>query len=216
MTPSPQSLPLEDTKMDEAVRALRKDLLAAGGHSINTMRNHAFAILPYPPEQEFVLRRRIRQLTVELQAEGWAVLQIDLHQLLLQRVDAQGADYRNAVVGRESRLFAKDQQRALDYLSETLMELIEGPDGLAADVTKQIRDFAAANSSRLARSLVLVGRMSALYPFARSSALLKHIANRTMGLPVVLLYPGIRTENTALSFMGELPPDRDYRPRIYP
>jgi hypothetical protein len=58
--------------------------------------------------------------------------------------------------------------------------------------------------------------MSALYPFARSSALLKHIANRTMGLPVVLLYPGIRTENTALSFMGELPPDRDYRPRIYP
>lgn len=210
------SLPLEDTKLDEAVRALRKDLLAAGGHSINTMRNHAFAILPYPPEQEFVMRRRIRQLVVELQAEGWAVLQIDIHQLLLQRIEAEEPGYRQTVAAREAKLFAKDPQRAMAYLADALTELVEGPDGLAASVVKHIEDFALANKARAARSLVLLGRLSALYPFARSSALLKHIANRTMGLPVVLLYPGNRTETTALSFMGELEADRDYRPRIYP
>ena len=35
-------------------------------------------------------------------------------------------------------------------------------------------------------------------------------------IPVVLLYPGERKDTTALSFMGELDADRDYRPRIYP
>jgi hypothetical protein len=34
-------------------------------------------------------------------------------------------------------------------------------------------------------------------------------------VPVVLLYPGKRRDLSALSFMGELQPDRDYRPRIY-
>ena len=59
-------------------------------------------------------------------------------------------------------------------------------------------------------------RMSGqLYPFFRTSALLRHIDGRTGDVPVVLLYPGKRRELSALSFMGELQPDRDYRPRIY-
>ena len=67
------------------------------------------------------------------------------------------------------------------------------------------------------RSLILIGRAGALHPFYRSSALLKHIDGKTRNLPVVLLYPGERPDPTGsgLSFMGELPSDRDYRPRIY-
>ena len=47
-------------------------------------------------------------------------------------------------------------------------------------------------------------------------ALLKHIDGRTKNIPVVLLYPGKREDQNGLSFMCELPADRDYRPRIYP
>jgi len=46
--------------------------------------------------------------------------------------------------------------------------------------------------------------------------LLKHIDGKTRNIPVVLLYPGKRVDKSGLSFMCELPPDRDYRPRIYP
>jgi len=63
--------------------------------------------------------------------------------------------------------------------------------------------------------VILLGRAGALYPFFRSSALLKHLDGKTRGLPVVLLYPGLRLDPTRLSFMGELPGDGDYRPRIY-
>ncbi|WP_368736697.1 BREX protein BrxB domain-containing protein [Nostoc sp. CHAB 5715] len=41
------------------------------------------------------------------------------------------------------------------------------------------------------------------------------IDGKTSNLPVVLLYPGERRDLNALSFMDELPSDRDYRPRIY-
>ncbi|MCC6559681.1 MAG: DUF1788 domain-containing protein, partial [Polyangiaceae bacterium] len=88
--------------------------------------------------------------------------------------------------------------------------------GLAADVARVVGDFADRHPEHVDRALVLIGRAGALYPFFRTSALLKHIDGRTRNLPVVLLYPGKRRDVTALSFMGELEPDRDYRPRIYP
>ena len=73
-----------------------------------------------------------------------------------------------------------------------------------------------ANPDKAERTLVFVGRAGALYPFFRVSALLKHLDGRTRNVPVVLLYPGDRKGDAGLSFMGELPADRDYRPRIYP
>jgi hypothetical protein len=65
------------------------------------------------------------------------------------------------------------------------------------------------------RIVIFLGRAGALYPFFRTSSLLKHVAGHTRNVPVVLLYPGSVTEDGGLSFMGILPADRDYRPRIY-
>ena len=65
------------------------------------------------------------------------------------------------------------------------------------------------------RTIIFIGRAGALYPFFRSSSLLKHIDGKTRNLPVVLLYPGERKDGNSLSFMSRLAADRDYRPRIY-
>ena len=197
----------------EAIAALRHDIL--GGH-ISTIRNYNFAIVPYRPKDEFKLRRLIRQLTDELKAEGWRILPISLQQILMARIHATGTANVQSLIAREKRLFDKDPQRALAHLREKIAPYIEGPKGIAADVARIINTFADEHPNNLGRRLVLIGRAGALYPFFRSSALLKHIDGRTRNLPVVLLYPGKRTDKTALSFMGELPADRDYRPRIYP
>ena len=202
--------------LEEAVNALRHDLLAENGPQISTMRNYRFAILPYRPKDEFTLRRLMRQLTDELRAEGWGVLPISLQKLLLDRIRVTGDDNVHALITREARLFEKDPDRALAHLRDKIAPHIEGPEGLAADVAKLINDFAAEHPDRADRTLVLIGRAGSLYPFFRSSALLKHIDGKTKNIPVVLLYPGERKDTTALSFMGELDADRDYRPRIYP
>jgi hypothetical protein len=201
--------------LDDAIHALKRDLLADGGPQISTMRNYRFAILPYRPKDEFALRQRIRRLTDELRAQGWNVLPISLQKLLLDRIRATGANAVEALIAREKRLFERDPERALAHVRDKIAPHIEGPDGIAADVARLIAAFADENPDA-DRTLVLIGRAGALYPFFRSSALLKHIDGKTRNIPVVLLYPGERKDTTALSFMGEVAADRDYRPRIYP
>jgi hypothetical protein len=209
------------TSLEEAVNALRRDLLADGGPRISTMRNYRFAILPYRPVDEFKLRKLIRHLSDDLKAEGWGVLSISLQKLLLDRIRASGDKELQRLIDRERRLFEKGPdangpQRALDDLRQTIAQHVEGPSGIAADVITLIEEFAAKAPDDTDRTLILLGRAGALYPFFRSSALLKHIDGKTRNIPVVLLYPGERRDTTALSFMGELMSDRDYRPRIYP
>ena len=71
---------------------------------------------------------------------------------------------------------------------------------------------------RIDRTVALIGRAGALYPFFRSSALLRNLDQKTRNVPVVLLYPGEcvpRNDHVGLSFMGILDADHDYRPRIY-
>jgi hypothetical protein len=206
----------QSSSLDDAVAALRQDLLDDAGPQISTMRNYRFAILPYRPQDEFKLRRLMRRLTDDLHAQGWGVLPISLQQILLARILATGDDNVAALIAREKRLYEKDPDRALDHLRDKIAPHVEGPNGIAADVARLIADFIETRPDRVDRTLVLIGRAGALYPFFRSSALLKHIDGKTRNVPVVLLYPGERKDTTALSFMGELDADRDYRPRIYP
>lgn len=202
------------TDLDRAVGALKADLLAKGGPRISTMHNYNFAILPYEPSEELKLRDRIKRLAQELKAEGWAVCSIALHRLLIERLKRLGEGRLESLVERERALHEDDPEGALEHLTEILAREIEGPDGLAADVADELAKFRATLDEGTP-SVAFIGRAGALYPFFRTSALLRHLDGRTGDVPVVLLYPGKRRDLSALSFMGELQPDRDYRPRIY-
>src|ERR1035437_2854338 len=197
--------------LDEALAALERDLLAEGGPRISTMRNYNFAIIPYPPAAEFRLRQKVRELAGRLRAAGWGVLAISLQRLLLQRIRAMGLDVGASLAAREKSLWGKGPDRGLAYLLEKVAPLLEGPTGIAADVVREIDKFADSRRETVEKNVVLIGRAGALYPFFRSSSLLKHIDGRTRNLPVVLLYPGERRGMSSLSFMGDLQPDGDYR-----
>lgn len=209
------STSLFDVPLHDAFRALRQDLIHEDGPRISTMRNYRFAIVQYKPHLEFEVRTQTEHLHSELVANGWVVLTLDLQRLFMERIRAQGAEWEERVVAMEQRLAATSPQRGLNYLKSKLEPLIDGADGIAGDCSREILRYAEANPDRADRTLVLIGRAGALFPFFRSSALLRHLDGRTANLPVVLLYPGERRGVTGLSFMGELPPDNDYRPRIY-
>lgn len=210
------TLPLfNHSPLETAFAALRQDLIHPDGPRISTMRNYRFAILQYAPNDEFRLRGEVRRLSTDLIANGWVVLTISLQRLLFDRIRAQGDDWGQRVIRWERDTAAKGPERGLNYLKGKLAPLIEGPDGLCADCSRIIRDFAAAHPDHSERTLALIGRAGALYPFFRSSALLRHLDGQTANVPVVLLYPGTRVGQTGLSFMGELNADNDYRPRIY-
>ena len=215
MSASPEQPLFEQASLDRAIGELRKDLIDEAGPRISTMRNYRFAILTYDPEKEFDLRQRIRNLSDELRERGWNVLSISLQQLLLDRLKAEEPRVLESIIRMEHRLYKKDPERSLTHLKNKLTRYVEGPDGIAQDVIDRIGRFADEHPDETNRTLFFLGRTGALYPFFRSSALLKHIDGKTRNLPVVVLYPGERKDRQALSFMKELSTDRDYRPRVY-
>jgi len=204
------------TPLQETFAALRRDLIHDDGPRISTMRNYRFAIVQYDPSDEFKLRAEVQRLSTDLVASGWMVLSIDLQKLLLERLRAEGDTWLSRVQETEQRLATIAPERGLNYLQSKLAPLIEGPDGIAADCSRLICAHADKHPDTVERTVALIGRAGALYPFFRSSALLRHLDGRTRNVPVVLLYPGQRHGATGLSFMGILNPDNDYRPRIYP
>lgn len=206
-------LAFQTSKVQEAFAALKKDLIHEDGPRISTMRNYPFALVPYPPAEEFKLRAEVQRLSGELEAAGWVVLTISLQGLLLDRVRAQGPEWVASVIAMEKRI---GREKGLNHLRQKLTPLLEGPTGIAADCSRLIREFAQKHPDKVDRTLVLIGRTGALFPFFRASSLLKHLDGHTQGIPAVLLYPGERRGLSTLSFMGVIEPDSDYRPRIYP
>ncbi len=202
--------------LDAAMHALRHDLIHDDGPRISTMRNYRFAILQYDPREEFKLRGLVQQLAQDLVNSGWAVISIDLQRLLIERVRAQGSDWVERVIAMEKTMTSKSLERGLNYLRPKIEALIDGPQGIATDCAKRIADYTSAHPDRIDHTLAIIGRAGSIYPFFRSSALLRHLDGRTGNVPVVLLYPGTRGARNGLSFMGVLEPDHDYRPRIYP
>jgi hypothetical protein len=202
--------------LDLAIAALKKDLLREEGPQISVVRNYNFAILPYDPTHEFKLRAKIHDLCGELRDAGWNTESIPLHALLIKKLRAQGAEFIEAMIEREKRLAqGKDPGRGLRSLKERVVSLIEGPDGLARDVIAEVERILAEYADAPGHTVIFLARTGALYPFSRTSALLKHVDGHTNNVPVILLYPGKVVGETGLSFMGVLAPDRDYRPRIY-
>lgn len=202
-------------RLSDAFADLRRDLVHEDGPRISTMRNYRFAILQYEPMDEFAVRGRVRSLAKDLQHNGWVVISIDLKKLFMERIRGRDQEWLDAAIAREKRLAAKDPDRGLRFIGDELASLVEGPGGLAADCARLISEQVAKHPESVDQMLAVIGRAGGVYPFFRSSALLRYLDGRTHGVPVVLLYPGERRGQTSLSFMGQLEPDADYRPRIY-
>lgn len=202
-------------RLASTFEALKNDLIHEDGPRISTMRNYRFCIAVYPPDKEFELRTQVQRLTSELLQCGWVVKSISLQALLIARLRRHGQEYVDALIEREKSAAAEGPARGLNLLTRKVTAEIEGPEGIAADVARELNAFVAANPDKAERTVAIIGRAGSLYPFFRSSALLKHLDGRTNNVPVVLLYPGERKGDTGLSFMGRSKSDSDYRPRIY-
>ena len=124
------------TSLEEAFADLRRDLIHEDGPQISTMRNYRFAILPYPPAQEFYVRWRVGVLAGELSAGGWVVRTLSLQQLLLARVRAMGDDVVSRFIEMERRMAQRAPERGLNYLRTKLAEQIR--ELFVPDVTRDI------------------------------------------------------------------------------
>ena len=206
---------LRATKIRLAVKALENDLLDESGPKISTLRNYAFAILVYSPSDEWEMRREVANLTESLKAGGWYVHTVDMQGLMMRRLrEFFTPEELEDLIQMEEELSREDGPKVgLERITEEVYDALHGPDGIAALLAKEITNL-PVDEERRARTVVFVGQLGALYPFTRTSALLKFLDGKTGGTPVVFLYPG-SVKDGGLSFLDEGRSDLDYRPRIY-
>ena len=212
--------------LQERVEELKRDLLNENGPQISTMGNYPFAILQYEPEDEFKMRELIYNLVEDLRCEGWNAKNISLFDLLVKRLESEDEEDElfgdDELTGKsiiEEYIISEKKQynkhgldRSLNYLKSKFVNELEGHDGITADLINEIKAMVTDDNNK---TVVFLSRAGALYPFHKTSGLLRYLDGNTLQVPVVLLYPGTRSGTTALSFMGEYEVDRDYRPRIY-
>lgn len=202
--------------LETRLAVLKKDLLSPAGPSVSTNRSYPFAIFQYSPTEEFTARQAVGSLAQELELAGWRVRTVDLFQVLADYLaDQEGGDLVAAIMEEEKlqyNAYGKDWTKALDYLSNTLSTHFNDATGYPARVLEAIQEL--ARESDPDRTVVFLSRIGSLYPFYRTSALLRYL-DTGVKIPTIILYPGHKEDQHYLSFMGIMSADRDYRPRIY-
>lgn len=202
--------------LEYRINLLKQDLLNPSGPCISTNRNYPFALFQYPPHEEFKMRSRLIELLDTLRSKGWTILNVDLFATLIDYLDGQEEGELIEALIQEEKLQYKvsrnDYSMPLNVLQNSLDVYLKNPEEYAKKVFDRIME--KTEHSDPVRSVVFLSRIGGLYPFYRTSSLLRYL-DKGIRVPTIVLYPGERIERDYLSFMGEMDADRDYRPRIY-
>jgi hypothetical protein len=168
---------------------------------ISAYHNMPCAIFHYPPEEEWPLRQELALLKTRLEQTGKRVTVISLLECLDSALAAEGMS--------PEALAQAEKDTGTPALIETLHSVLDKYQPLDRIVSDRI----PADADPL-RDIAFLVRAGALFPFYRTSALLEQLKGKVK-IPTVLFYPGILDGASALSFMGVLTAEPNYRPKIF-
>lgn len=89
--------------------------------------------------------------------------------------------------------------------NKTLTEVLTSEDGLHKRLEETLQPLEGQKNA-----LLLVTDLEALHPFLRIGAMESQLQGK-FHVPTIFLYPGVRTGNTRLKFLGFYPEDGNYR-----
>lgn len=202
--------------LENRIDGLKKDLLHPAGPCTSTNQNYPFALFQYPPHEEFKMRATLLDLLDTLRSKAWTIVNVDLLATFIEYLEQQeNGTLVESLIQEEKLQYTasrKDHKMPLNVLQNTLDIFLKNPEAYPRAVADKITEKTTHKNT--AKTVVFLSRIGGLYPFYRSSSLLRHL-DKGIKVPTIVLYPGERTEQNYLSFMGEMGADRDYRPRIY-
>lgn len=202
--------------IENRLHQLKDDLEHPSGPSISTNKNYPFALFHYAPEDEFKMRESLKQLLSDLRNKGWNICNVDLFNSFIEFLEVQeGGVLIEALIEEEKMQFQShknDIAKPLDALKNTFDLYFKDEKEFPQFIHQKISKITESTSD--SKTVIFLSRIGGLYPFYRTSSLLRFLDNG-ITTPTIVLYPGERTEQHYLKFMGIMDADRDYRPRVY-
>lgn len=163
-----------------------------------------FTVYQYPPDQEWAVRRDLRQLSRWLQLPNQNVrcASISLAQLFWAALEDSGFMEELVIQEREATSRAE-----LNQIFEAVGEILRHSPTLPERVIDAVKVHEET------RTAVFLYQAGVLYPAYRTSTLLDDLQGHLLR-PVTLLYPGRLVGDYGLSFMGRSEPAYGYRAQI--
>jgi len=195
--------------LDQRFSALRSRLEL--GRSLSSYGSDPVFYLVFPPADLLAVKARTTAWKGQLANAGWDVTLFSLGEMLQRFLDASesyAALREHEPALREDRTPNEllEHQRVV---AENLRALVLKDGRLAPQLMAPLVAAVDAANQR-PRGLLLLTDVEALHPVLRVNAIENHLLGKVRN-PVVVLYPGIRHGQNALSFLGVYPPDPNYR-----
>jgi hypothetical protein len=184
-------------KVEESFEELRNKL-RQNEHLIERSAESIYYLVFSPQEMQTV-KRKLPTWKAKLEnVDGWHV---EVLSLAVRIQDTIRNHKRMPDWLEYERLHPGDYQA----VRGTLVDLFTKPELIDA----WIRESLEAAATRR-RGLVVVTDIEAIHPFLRIGAVEIKLQGKCP-VPLVILYPGVRTGQTVLRFLGEYPEDGNYR-----
>lgn len=187
---------------------LRDELLMIGQRIVSFFDEQKsqppFTVYQYAPDQEWHVRRDLRQLSrwLQLPSQNVHCASISLSQLFWAALEDSG--FFDELVAQEREATSNAE---MNQIFEAVGEILRHSPTLPERVITEVKEFQST------RTAVFLYQAGALYPAYRTSTLLDDLQGQLLR-PVTLLYPGRLVGDYGLSFMGYSEPAYGYRAEI--
>lgn len=154
--------------------------------------------LVFHPSKILEVKRQMSAWQAKLRNEGWDVYNFSI----LTHIEEilQNAPQRKFWLQADERAPANWEKT-----NQSLANALTNNSALQSRLEKQLSELEGNKNA-----ILLVTELEALHPYLRIGAIESKLQGR-FAVPTVFFYPGIRTGNTRLKFLGFYPEDGNYR-----
>lgn len=154
--------------------------------------------LIFPPEEMLRVKRHLKAWKTQLILSGWDVEVVSLALLL-------DGFFKNHPLRQFWLTGEQANPGDIESVNTTLREALLSSNVVETKILATLADLAAKPNG-----LLLVTDVEALHPYLRIGAIEQRLTGK-VSVPMVILYPGTRSGQSNLSFLGIYPEDGNYR-----
>lgn len=162
--------------------------------ALNPAKSDPLFYFVHDPAETLEVKRKLPVWAAALAKDGWTVEQVSLSELLWQVVEASG---------RWEEWLAIEPDADATEINEAIRDVLRSGNALVEAVARHVE-------TPRPRTLVFLTDAAMLHPYFRARALESGLHDRVC-VPTVLFYPGRRSGQYGLHFLGFYPVDGNYR-----